>query len=289
MYFDIEEVLKSNLIEDCDNKKEVITEMISILDEIQLTEVISFLRKPFFTKKLEGYLISNHLPPIESEEFLFLIQAAKYNGNIAQKTVRKSGLSNYYIKNFVNKYNLTEIGKGLFVFPNKEVDAQFLFQQQYSKSAVSHESALYMLGLSDIIPLQTSMSMPKDYNLSQLIQSKNNNINIFETHNTNTGKELILEYIGNDPIVVKRNEKIATNEINTKITKNGNQVRVTSAERTIADILKQNSFVEEEIKEMAIIRYFKEPYSNVTKLRRIAKGQKVLKILDEYLWNLKLH
>lgn len=289
MYFDIEEVLKSNLIEDCDNKKEVITEMISILDEIQLTEVISFLRNPFFTKKLEDYLISNHLPPIESEEFLFLIQAAKYNGNIVQKAVRKSGLSNYYIKNFVNKYNLTEIGKGLFVFPNKEVDAQFLFQQQYSKSAVSHESALYMLGLSDIIPLQTIMSMPKDYNLSQLIQSKNNNINIFETHNTNTGKELILEYIGNDPIIVKRNEKIATNEINTKITKNGNQVRVTSAERTIADILKQNSFVEEEIKEMAIIRYFKEPYSNVTKLRRIAKGQKVLKILDEYLWNLKLH
>lgn len=67
-----------------------------------------------------------------------------------------------------------------------------------------------------------------------------------------------------------------------------NLVRVTSAERTIADILTPKSNIEEEVKNEALRRYYDLYSRDSNRLRRIAYKQGVLKELDKYLWELQL-
>lgn len=273
---------------DKEQKRNAIHQMIDILNTDQLSEVINFLEKPRFTLKLNEYLLDSKLPDAASVEYRFLVQAATYNGNIVRKLMNKEGISNYYLDKFIHKYELREISKSSYVFPNKTIDAPFLFQAQYTRAVISHESALYMLDLSDVIPQKTIMSMPKNYKLSQLEKNANQYIKVYDdVYNNN--KALVLSYYENDPILLVRNSPIGSTQIVTRNTMNNNLVSVTSEERTISDILAPNSKTEEEIKEEALKKYFDLHDRNSTRLRRIAYQQNVLEELDNYLWKLHLN
>ena len=261
--------------------------MINALNFGQLSQVINFLKEPFFTNKLKDYLLDSTLPDIKSKEFLFLVQAEKYNGNIVRKFMNEADISNYYLDKFINKYQLKKISSGMYIFPHKTLDAPFLFQSQYSKAVISHETALYMLDLSDVIPRHTIMSMPKDYKLSQIEKNANRYMKIYDgLYNNN--KSLIISYPENDPILLTRNAPIDSAQIVLKKTMNNNPVRVTSAEKTIADVLAPNSTTEEEVKYEALKKYYDLHPRDSKRLRRIAQKQGVLKVLDKYLWELKL-
>lgn len=278
--------------ENLDEKRKLLYEMIDILESEKLSEVIHILSEPYFNKKLKDYLIGDELPPTDSVEFLFLVQAQKYNGNIVRKIMNKVGISDYYLKKFIYKYDLREISSGIYIFPSKPIDGPYLFQLQYSKAVISHETALYYLDLTDVIPKRTIMSMPKKYKLSQLYSTKNSHGDYKKSYSTfdsyKEKEEVVVEYSENDPILVVNNELIVTDQKVQKKSFNDNPLFVTSPERTISDVLKPNSHTEEEIKVEAIKKYFELYPSNTIKLRRTAKQQNVLRKLDEYLWNLRL-
>lgn len=287
MNVEIEHYLDSTSLESAEQKK-LITEMVATLEPEQLGQVIEFLKKPFFTHKLKDYLIDSELPDIQSKEFQFLVQAAKYDGNIVRKIMNEENISHYYLDKFIDKYHLKKISPGSYIFPQKRIDAPFLFQVQYSKSVISHESALYMLDLTDVIPKKIIMSMPKDYKFSQLEKRRNEFIQIYyDTYNGN--KSLVICYPENEPIFLTKNAPIGKQEIVTKPTISQNPVRVTSEERTIADILAPNSNVEEEVKQMALIKYHQKHSHDMVRLRRITAKQKALTELDDYLVKLKIH
>mgnify|MGYP003601078998 CR=1 FL=1 len=270
-----------------EEKKNMIHEMIDILDINQLSEVIKFLSEPYFSRKLKQYLVDDVLPPIESPEFSFLVQLAKYNGNLVKKLVRNENLSDYYIEKFVDKYQLKEVLNGIYIFPKSEIDGNFIFQSQYTRSVISHETALYMHDLSDVIPKRTIMSMPISYKLSQVEKNERNYIDVYKKlYNNRTS--YVVKYYQNDPIYLIKNQPIGKTQIRIMNTYQGNEVRVTSAERTIADILKSHANVEEEVKETALIRYFKRNAFDKTRLLRIAKQQKVEEEMKHFLWKLKL-
>ncbi|MGM0329126.1 type IV toxin-antitoxin system AbiEi family antitoxin domain-containing protein [Enterococcus sp. AZ084] len=285
MYSNLDDFLEND--KSVEEKKYKVNEMINSLDFDQLSQAIEFLSEPFFTNKLKDYLLDSRLPDIESKEFLFLIQAKKYNGNIVRKIMNRADISNYYLNKFIHKYDLQEISSGIYIFPHKSLDAPFLFQSQYSKAVISHESALYMLDLSDVIPKKTIISLPKDYKLSQLEKNSNQYIKI-DKGVYNNNKALVLSYYENDPIFVTKNNPIESSQIVLKKTMKNNLVRVTSAERTIADILTPKSNIEEEVKNEALRRYYDLYSRDSNRLRRIAYKQGVLKELDKYLWELQL-
>ncbi|OBS62272.1 type IV toxin-antitoxin system AbiEi family antitoxin domain-containing protein [Enterococcus mundtii] len=285
MYSNLDDFLEND--KSVEEKKYKVNEMINSLDFDQLSQAIEFLSEPFFTNKLKDYLLDSRLPDIESKEFLFLIQAKKYNGNIVRKIMNRADISNYYLNKFIHKYDLQEISSGIYIFPHKSLDAPFLFQSQYSKAVISHESALYMLDLSDVIPKKTIISLPKDYKLSQLEKNSNQYIKI-DKGVYNNNKALVLSYYENDPIFVTKNNPIESTQIVLKKTMKNNLVRVTSAERTIADILTPKSNIEEEVKNEALRRYYDLYSRDSNRLRRIAYKQGVLKELDKYLWELQL-
>ena len=271
-----------------EEKKSIINDMVSTLNYEQLSQVINFLKEPFFTHKLKEYLLDSKLPPVESKEFLFLVQSEKYNGNIVKKLMNKVGISDYYLDKFIHKYKLQEISNNTYIFPHKSLDAPFVFQAQYSRAVISHESALYMLNLTDVISRRTIMSMPKNYNFSQLEKKANHAIKIHsEVYNNN--KSLVFTYSKNDPILLTKNDPIGNSQIVMRSTNNNNLVQVTSAERTIADILTPNSKTEEEVKYEALRQYYTLYPRDSKRLRRIAYQQGVLEELDKYLWELQLH
>lgn len=269
---------------DIEEKKNLVHSMIEILEDQQLTEIIQILEAPYFQKKLKEYLDYNSLPPIDSPEFLFLVEAAKYNGNIVKRLLSKAGLSSYYIDKFIYKYELIEISKGLYVFPQKSIDAQFLFQAKYTKSVISHETALYLHDLSDVIPKKTIMSLPTNSNFKQFDRDINHSEYMYVSWgNEYSSTSPIFYFHNNDPIVVVRNNMILKKDISFKETYYGNTIKVTSPERTIADIFKTSSKVEEEIKYTSLRNYLHKNPDNSTRLLRIAKQQKVYDEIKYYL------
>ncbi|MFK4935460.1 type IV toxin-antitoxin system AbiEi family antitoxin domain-containing protein [Lactococcus garvieae] len=289
MYSNIYDFFTSNIEKTEEEKKNMIHEMVDIMDMDQLSEVINFLKEPYFSKKLKQYLINDMLPSIKSPEFLFLLHLAKYNGNLVKKFARENKLSDYYIDKFINKYSLKEVSKGIYVFPENEIDGNFVFQAQYTRSVISHETALYMHDLSDVIPRKTIMSMPISYKLSQVEKNERKYIKVHKETLDSNRTYYIVEYYQNDPIYLIKNQPIGNSQIQLMNTHQGNEVKVTSIERTIADIFKPSSNVEEEIKETALERYSKRKNYDKTRLLRISKQQNVEKEIEHTLWKLKLH
>jgi hypothetical protein len=289
MYSNVYDFFLNNIEKSEEEKKNMIHEMVDIMDMDQLSKVIDFLKEPYFSKKLKRYLMDDMLPPIESSEFLFLLQLAKYNGNLVKKLARKNKLSDYYIDKFINKYCLKEVSKGIYVFPGNEIDGNFVFQAQYTRSVISHETALYMHDLSDVIPRKTIMSMPISYKLSQVEKNERRYIRVHKEILDSNRTYYIVEYYQNVPIYLIKNQPIGNSQIQLMNTQQGNEVRVTSVERTIADIFKPSSNVEEEVKEKALERYSKRRNYDKTRLLRISKQQNVEKEIEHTLWKLKLH
>lgn len=286
-------ILNNNKTKKISEKKEMLHEIIETLDSEQLNRTIEYLSTPYYTKKLKDYLMDENLPEFNSQEFSFLIESEKYSGNIIKKRMIKAGVSDYFFKKFIQKYKLTEISNGIYIFPNKTIDAPFVFQAQYSKAIISHESALYLLDMTDVIPKTTMMSMPMHYKLSQIYKTKEP-IDSYDYRSVSPlsrteRKGLTIKYPDNDPIIVTRNHDIDSTQKTIRHTLYNNPVQVTTPERTISDILKPNSFTEEEVKEEAIKQYFNLYPQKKFRLRKIAKQQNILNTLDRYLWQLKLH
>lgn len=274
-----------------DEKRELIYEMVKSLDSEELSSVIEEMSSSYLFHELKEYMVGDSILEENSAEFRFLVQAKKNNGNVSRKEMRKEGIYPYAMQQLIDRYQLREVASGFYVFPNKPIDGPFLFQMQYTRAVISHETALYYLGLSDVIPKQTIMSMPRYYKLSQIYQAKDAVTDYRKIYRSPKGDKsgIIAEYAENDPIYAVRNHSIDTKQIILCKTVYNNPVRVTSMERSIVDVLNPSFRTEEEIKVEAIRRYFELESSKKNRLRRIAEELNLLKELDNYLWKLKLH
>lgn len=288
----VNSLLKKIPNDSLEKKKKILSSLVDELPEDKLNELIENLSATYFQNKLAKYTQHSPLPPRNSPEFRFLLLAEEYNGNVVRKLFTQNGISPFTFNKCVKKYNLLEISPGFYVFSSIPPDGPFLLQQQYASAVVSHETALYYLGLSDVTPKKVIMSMPKNYNFSQIMQAQNANNpfrKISEVTTSQNISALSVDYFDNDPILLIRNNDIADEEKMSVKSFYGNLIYVTTPERSIADALKPRFHVEEEIITSAIARYFNSGAVNQTKLRRIAKQQNVPAELDHYLWQLGFH
>lgn len=262
------------------SKRKEVDAILDTFDERQLTEIVQILHKKSLQNNILKYSKDINVSDLSSEEFLFLSLVSKYNGNVIRKIFIDMGLSDYYFKKYIGEYNLDNIDRGVYLFPGSTIDAEFVVQNIYSTTVISHESALYKLGLTDVIPTKTIMSVSYNYNLAQI---KKTSSYIFKEKVSEKIQGVALSYKNNDPILIVSSEAISKEDTQKGYTDLGNPIRVTKEERTIVDILKRGHHTEEEIKVEAIRRYlFKFP-NNKTKLRRKAAEHHVLKELDKIL------
>ena len=136
-------------------------------------------------------------------------------------------------------------------------DELFSFQSRYSSIIFSHETALYLHGLTDRAPLAYSITVPSGYH-SQFLN--------------NTGHKIF--YVSRDLFdlgIISMN------------TPHGNQVRTIDLERTICDIVRSRNQIDVQVRNVALKEYVKNKDRNLDRLHAYAKHFHIQNIVREYL------
>jgi predicted transcriptional regulator of viral defense system len=136
-------------------------------------------------------------------------------------------------------------------------DELFSFQSRYSSTIFSHETALYLHGLTDRTPLMYSITAPSGYH-SQVLN--------------NSGHKIF--YVGRDLF------DLGIMSMNTP---HGNQVRATDLERTICDIVRSRNQIDIQVRNAALKEYVKNKDRNLNRLHAYAKQFRIQTIVREYL------
>ena len=187
-----------------------------------------------------------------------IIKMAKENNGIATTAmVVAAGFSRGNIKYLVDKGLIEKSARGVYVLPEVCDDEIFNLQNRFKRGIYSHETALFLLDLTDRTPNRYYMTFPMNYNLTK---PKEENIRCVQCK-----KELY---------------ELGIAEVTTP---GGNTVRAYSVERTLCDILRPHSRLDIQIVTEAFKRYTSRSDKNIPILTEYAKILKVETRLRSYL------
>lgn len=175
-------------------------------------------------------------------------------GIIRLKDIIDLGISKQYCLEFLKKNNYERIARGLYVSTDLWVDDFYVLSYKYSKAIFSHETACYLLDMSDREPLYYSVTLPYGYKVDYLTKQ---GIKVYTSTNDRYQVGII--------------------EVTTP---NGHVVRCYDPERTICDIFRIS--IDPQDKQVAVKEYLKK-YKNISKLMQYAEVLKVDNKIKLYL------
>lgn len=180
-------------------------------------------------------------------------------GIIRLKDIIDLGISKQYCLEFLKKNNYERIARGLYVSTDLWVDDFYVLSYKYSKAIFSHETACYLLDMSDREPLYYSVTLPYGYKVDYLTKQ---GIKVYTSTNDRYQVGII--------------------EVTTP---NGHVVRCYDPERTICDIFRIS--IDPQDKQVAVKEYLKK-YKNISKLMQYAEifkvDNKIKLYLEGLLW-----
>lgn len=179
------------------------------------------------------------------------------NGVVTSAQVTKDGILRQHLKVLVDKGLLEHSGRGLYIVPTVFDDEMFNLQMRFKRGIFSHETALFLLDLTDRTPIKYSLTFPLGYNTTAL---NSENVKYYRV------KDILYE-IG----------------ITTTKSPGGNNIRLYNAERTLCDILKGRSSTDIQIVTDAFKRYTRLEKKDIPLLSKYAKLFRVEKKLRSYL------
>ena len=183
--------------------------------------------------------------------------AKENNGTVTTAMVVAAGISRGNIKYLVDKGMIEKSARGVYVLPEMWDDEIFNLQSRFKRGIYSHETALFLLDLTDRTPNRYYMTFPTNYNLTK---PKEENIRCTQC------KEALYE--------------LGITEV---ITPGGNTVRAYGVERTLCDVLRSRSQVDIQVAAEAFKRYATRTDKNIPILSEYAKKLKVEQRLRAYL------
>lgn len=157
----------------------------------------------------------------------------------------EQGISKTTICNYVKKGLLERVRHGVYILNDSIHDEMYSLQLSSNKIVFSHETALFILGLSNRTPFIHSITIPSNSSVSKSIKNECKcfyvkpelyNLGLIEIKNTF-----------------------------------GNFVRSYDAERTICDLLRNRSRIDEETFISAIKNYVEYKNKNLNKLAEYSK------------------
>ncbi len=184
-------------------------------------------------------------------------EITKNHNLITNKQVRELGFSRTTLSNYVNNGLLERIHNGVYILPDSVNDDMYTFMLHSDKIVFSHDSALFLNGLSDRTPFIHSVTIPSNCSMSVSLKSDCNLYYIKPT-------------LYNVGITIKR-------------TTFGNDVKCYNAERTICDLIRSRSRLDEEMFISGIKNYANWKDKDLNLLGKYSKIFKVDKILKQYM------
>lgn len=86
------------------------------------------------------------------------------NGVITTSQVTDAGIPRRCLSTMVQSGIIQRIGRGVYAYPEAWLDEMFLIQRRFAKGIFSHETSLYLHGMSDRTPMRYTMTFPFGYN-----------------------------------------------------------------------------------------------------------------------------
>lgn len=181
----------------------------------------------------------------------------RQNGIVLSSDLNKDKIPRSYLTIMVDQDKLERIDRGIYGLPGLIEDKMYIMQKKYPNLIYSHETALFLHGLSDRTPFEYSATVPSGY---KVVENINESFKIYYIKNN-------LHLMGT-----------------TKIKNNfGNMIRVYSIERTICDILRSRNRIDIQILSDALKRVVKVKSLDYMLLWEYAKEFNVENILNTYM------
>lgn len=171
------------------------------------------------------------------------------NGIVTTSQVTEANIPRHYLKKMQVMGLLTKVDRGIYIKPDMWEDEMYILQYKYSRGVFSHETALYIHGLTDRTPMKYTMTFPYGYHVRSL---KEENVK-----------------------VKKSIKDIYELGLTTGVSPCGNPIRLYDVERTLCDIVKGNNTCDIQIVNQAMKQYAKMPEKNITKLFDYAEKVRV--------------
>ncbi len=192
----------------------------------------------------------NYLEKLEK-----LIQ--KQHGTVLSADLDIYEIPRTYLQMMVAEGKLERVDRGVYVSIDAIEDEMYAMQTKYPKLIYSHETALYLHGLSDRTPFEYSASVPSGY---KVVGSVADRFKIYYIK-----KEL--HELG----------------VETVRSSHGNPIRTYDVERTVCDLIRSRSRIDVQILNDALKRFVKLKSADHSILLEYARKLKVEAVLKNYL------
>ena len=187
-----------------------------------------------------------------------IMEEIKQNNNmITTAQVVALGFSRAVLSKYVKAGLLERSRQGVYILPDSMHDDMYTLMLRSDKIVFSHDTALFLNGLSERTPFEHSVTIPSNCVLSNVLMD-----------------ECKCYYIKPDLFDVGVVKKKTTF---------GNEVRCYDAERTICDLLRSRNRIDEETVINAIKKYAAYKEKDLNRLATYAEKFRVGKILKQYM------
>ena len=188
---------------------------------------------------------------------VFLNIAKSHGGIISTPIAAKYGISKAVLYKLCRANKIYRIVKGQYILPDDMQDELLAISNRSKRIIFSHETALYLHGISDRTPFEHTVTAPSDCIPSAAIKS-----------------ECKVYYI--KPELFELGKTILK-------TPAGNDIPAYDLERTICDIIRSRNKLGTETFLAALKLYVATPKKNLNQLYTYAKQMRVEKVLRQYL------
>ena len=183
--------------------------------------------------------------------------AQEHGGIIETKTAVAHGISKAMLYKLCKENKLHRVVQGQYIFPDDMQDELLSISKRSNQIILSHETALFLHGISDRTPFEHTITVPSDYTVSAAIRS-----------------ECKIYYIKPELFDLGRT---------TLNTPAGNAVPVYDLERTVCDMIRSRNKVGTETFLAALKLYAASPKKDLNQLHAYAKKMRVANVLRQYL------
>lgn len=181
----------------------------------------------------------------------------KQHGTVLSADLDAYEIPRVYLQMMVAEGKLERVDRGVYVSTDSIEDEMFSMQTKYPKLIYSHETALYLHGLSDRTPFEYSASVPSGY---KVVGSVADRFKIY--------------YIRKD---------LHELGVETIKSSHGNPIRTYNVERTICDLIRSRSRIDVQILNDALKRFVKLKSADHLILMDYARKLKIEAVLKSYM------
>lgn len=187
-----------------------------------------------------------------------LVKLSKLNkGIITTKAAAASGISRSMLSKLCVMGKIERISQGQYIMPGEMEDEMYSISLRNKRIVFSHETALFLHGLSDRVPLVHAVTAPANCVPPSSIR-----------------EACKVYYI--------KPEMFSLGKTQLK-TPAGNMVPAYDMERTICDAIRSRNRMGIETVLFAVKAYVKSPYKDLNELRKFAEALRIGNVLRRYL------